>query len=156
TPLRTQGRVQGEGGAGLGRHQRTMPVRAEQREGTQRGLQHWPQPLWSLPRHRSRRWQSANLVGQAAARSCSAPALTLRGPFPRKEASMTKLFLSAAGVFALSFGASLLLFVLPGASIHHPSVKGLDYWAAILSRTVGPGTVRLTLLGLGLAVAGIA
>jgi hypothetical protein len=72
------------------------------------------------------------------------------------EASMTTLLLSVAGVFALVFGASLLLFVLPGASIHHPSVRGLNYWAAVLGRTVGPGTVRVTLLGLALVVAGIA
>jgi hypothetical protein len=69
---------------------------------------------------------------------------------------MTRLILSVAGVFALIYGAGSLLFVLPGASIHHPAVRGLDYWAAVLVRTVGPGTVRVTLLGLALVVAGIA
>jgi hypothetical protein len=69
---------------------------------------------------------------------------------------MARVVCSVAGVFSLVFGACLLLVVLPGASVHHPSVRGLNYWTAVFHRAVGPGTVRLTLLGLGLVVAGIA
>jgi hypothetical protein len=68
---------------------------------------------------------------------------------------MVRLLLSMAGVFAFVFGAAVLLFVLPGASIHHPSVRGLNYWAAVWNRAFGPGTVRYTLLGLTLSVTGI-
>ena len=69
---------------------------------------------------------------------------------------MTRLVLAITGVFALVYGAALLLFVLPGAAVQHPSLRGWTYWSAVFSRAVGPGTVRYTLLGLGLVVAGIA
>lgn len=69
---------------------------------------------------------------------------------------MQNLVRAVAGAFAIVFGGTILLFLLPWASIQHPQFQGTDYWLAVAGKIFGRAAIEPTVLGLCLVFGGVA